>query len=236
MDGTWDLIPYVNLGLVNGTARSGVVSKVSDEKKSVYELGILHSELIKNVPPACLHSSHHLFMNRNVSELKSFKAPWFLPNFLCGLGLTPVVSGNSLHDRRTAAVLLKMYNLNTAVVKFVAEPEWVTHKFVLDTIRDEFPLVDSKSPFRDYEDSDTYPTAYLALVFWGGFSGGIQYKELRNAGEKALKRFIDSAVRTWQVASSKVGDSHRALSEQECLYEKKMSVFPITRSRLCANS
>jgi len=98
-DNVFKHIPYVNMGLLNNIKRSG-----GDESTSFMSIGAKCTKLVEGSPPELqervlgqyihLHSFQKLDKNGNpkgpVPFLKQVGVPWFIPEYLNGLGL-PIV-------------------------------------------------------------------------------------------------------------------------------------------------
>jgi len=85
----FELVKYVNLGLLFGLKRSGGKTELDTEMGGT-TLGVCAQDLIAS-SPHYLHEtlmSQYLWLNDKV--LKTFAVPWFLPESLCGLGLPSV--------------------------------------------------------------------------------------------------------------------------------------------------
>jgi hypothetical protein len=86
------LVPYVNLGLVEGMTRSGGVDRSTN---SVYNderfgsLGSRHHALMESCPPSLRLEVHKMFVRKQYNLLSSVRIPWFVPEELGGIGLRP---------------------------------------------------------------------------------------------------------------------------------------------------
>lgn len=82
----WEFVPYVNLGLLNGTKRS------SSHFDSFGDIGSRSVKLVELCPPALAERTLRQFLYMNLKELSSAQAPWFIPKRFGGLGLCEVGS------------------------------------------------------------------------------------------------------------------------------------------------
>jgi hypothetical protein len=91
------LIPYVNMGLVMGMTRSGGKQTSTSLVDRSYEnpwsssIGSKHHALLDNCPPDKVLATHELFLKHNADTLKSFAVPWYIPEWLGGVGLKPLI-------------------------------------------------------------------------------------------------------------------------------------------------
>jgi hypothetical protein len=89
------LVPYVNLGLVEGMTRSGgqdhshkLIADTVDPR--LLSLGARHHQLMDSCPPDLQVAVHRLFIKKHFDLLKSVRVPWFVPESLGGVGLKPL--------------------------------------------------------------------------------------------------------------------------------------------------
>jgi hypothetical protein len=89
----FELIPYVNMGLVNGQTRSGPSVSRSDvvDNTEGLSLGSRHKALMESCPRDLRFAVHELFLLRNMKLLQSLRLPWYIPESLGGVGLLPQV-------------------------------------------------------------------------------------------------------------------------------------------------
>jgi hypothetical protein len=94
-DGYFQLIPYVNMGLVYGLKRSkGKVDAVEQEgemSEFSSSIGAVHHKLIESCPWNLRMAVHTLFLKKNDELLKSVFVPWYVSASLGGLGLKEIV-------------------------------------------------------------------------------------------------------------------------------------------------
>jgi len=96
-NGNFELIPYVNMGLVMGLGRSGAgkvdLSIASEEYDNpfVKSLGSRHHALIESCPVDLRIAVHELFLQHNAVTLKNTRVPWYVPESLGGVGLKPLI-------------------------------------------------------------------------------------------------------------------------------------------------
>jgi hypothetical protein len=113
-------IKWINLGLVEGAARSsgGAKKDVSDEIDLVgpWSLGSRHWDLFRTCPSFAWDSVNREFFRRHAALLKTATGlPWFLPADLGGLGLVGVAS-------REDCMLARGAVLNWEQLKFRPAP------------------------------------------------------------------------------------------------------------------
>jgi len=96
-------IPYVNMGLVSGLKRSGGQASLYDYGE--YTFGARYRELMKKTPTHLRDKVHRLFIKYNKKSLSSIRLPWYIPEWMGGLGLTGHAKPSEL-DLRIAQKIL----------------------------------------------------------------------------------------------------------------------------------
>jgi hypothetical protein len=110
-------VKYVNLGLVSGRKRSeadqkdDLGSKVSLFDSRLGSVGSRANDLFESTPPDLRDEVMEMFLTKNKDALLSSGLPWFIPEWLGGLGL-PEFGGfeNSEADLRIARSILMNWN------------------------------------------------------------------------------------------------------------------------------
>jgi hypothetical protein len=75
---------FVNMGLLTGQKRSGLISEDGDSTKSI---GARYRELIEDCPKYLRKEVHYAFIKQNEETLRSTFLPWFMPEWIGGLEL-----------------------------------------------------------------------------------------------------------------------------------------------------
>lgn len=95
-------VPYVNLGLLNGLTRSGTLDvKPKSESESSKTVGAKAHELLKGHSEERSVKIFKKFLNHNWKKLNEVRVPWYMPEWIGGLGLPWVgrkVGAASLED------------------------------------------------------------------------------------------------------------------------------------------
>jgi len=121
--------PYVNFGLMNGCKKGSNGEESWVEK--IAAIGPRHQELMKWCPEYSWEAVNKLFLKKWRPFLKeySFDIPWFLPQWLGGLGMRDMTNSLSLIDRKLASIVLHEYKAlkPKALSK---SPEWQMHERV----------------------------------------------------------------------------------------------------------
>jgi hypothetical protein len=94
------LIPYVNMGLVNGLTRSSGKAGM-DEVSDVYSdfsIGSRHHELMNSCPEHLKLNVHKLFIKKHFDVLSKTSLPWYVNEEFGGVGLKPFIITTNQSD------------------------------------------------------------------------------------------------------------------------------------------
>jgi hypothetical protein len=135
----WTERKYVNLGLMMGRKRMGAgCNKDFNPQVGIHQLGTICRELKRSCPTELWPVVKKRFIYYNMKELSSFPIPWFLPEWLGGVGL-PVDHPDeiSVVDRKCATIIKMFMNKNKSLkpVKPKDAAMWLMHKRVLRDLR-----------------------------------------------------------------------------------------------------
>jgi hypothetical protein len=82
------LVPYINMGLLLGLKRSGGQISLTDSLTDEYDnIGTRYRESIRLCPRRLQETVHKFFIEQNRSTLEKVKLPWYIPEWIGGLGL-----------------------------------------------------------------------------------------------------------------------------------------------------
>jgi len=101
IEGKFVLLPYVNMGLIYGQTRSGPAihrKAVADNTGEELSLGARHHKLIELCPENLIPEVHKLFLKSNWKILSKVKIPWYIPETLGGVGLSPLYTYTYTED------------------------------------------------------------------------------------------------------------------------------------------
>jgi hypothetical protein len=97
-DNEFQLIRYVNMGLVTGQTRASVGDKSSGQNmQSVVDdldhltVGARHHSLLDSCPSRLVNKVHGMFLKYNFKMLSGLRLPWYIPEKLGGVGLRPII-------------------------------------------------------------------------------------------------------------------------------------------------
>jgi len=128
----------VNLGLMKGLKRMGAGSKKSyNSQVGIHQLGVICRELKRTCPPNLWPIVKRRFLYYNSIELTRYKnLPWFVPEWLGGLGL-PCDSFDeiSMQDRCAAtAIKFQINDPKWCPVLPKDMAMWCMHELVMDSL------------------------------------------------------------------------------------------------------
>lgn len=138
-------LSFVNFGLVTGMKRSqGVLGADSLAPGGKDTLGARCRAIIETAPVGMEEKLLKLFIKHHRPALTAFKLPWFIPEWLGGVGLPPIVKlnddleevgfvdgcGPSDRDLRVARQILLNWKVSHPM-QIPAAPSWLIHKRVM---------------------------------------------------------------------------------------------------------
>jgi hypothetical protein len=106
-DDRFSMVPYINMGILSGQKRSQVLAAArDDEGKS--SLSQLSHEVVFTAPESVREKVLSSFIQSNIKDLRILQIPWFLPEYVGGVGLPNVGRFQpSSIDRYTAQLIYK---------------------------------------------------------------------------------------------------------------------------------
>jgi hypothetical protein len=78
---------YVNVGLMFGLKRSGLSVGLNDQDDPRQNLGTRYRELLRLCPSQMKEQAHKAFINHHRNLLVATRLPWFVPEWIGGVGL-----------------------------------------------------------------------------------------------------------------------------------------------------
>jgi hypothetical protein len=191
-------VPTVNLGLLYGMKRSGGHQGISDvvagSNKFLTTLGATARELCASAPITLINDLMSYFVCRNLSVLKAVHVPWFMPEWLGGVGLPSF--HNPLNGRDMGPTDLDLrkgafiYSNQLNSIRSGHESSWKTHALV-NTRLPERPLPVSKelpeSIFMSRQYDKTYAATAVSLLFDSRISLKSLYSTVTDDGIKNLR-------------------------------------------------
>jgi len=159
----WHLAKYVNLGLLYGVKRS---QAANDGPLEPIELGVLHEELMETCPAPIQRSLTNCFLHQHHAVLNTFSGPWFLPNWMGGLGLRQL-NGYSDEDRIYARHACE--EATAYPVSFSRDKEWLHYDLFNNVVKVMGDGLVTKHNYESYVGDEHYGRAFKAIVFMEGW-------------------------------------------------------------------
>jgi len=119
------ITPYVNMGLMTGLKRSGLNIGLNDQNDPRNNIGVRYRELLRLCPEALREEVHKRFINHHRELLRRTRLPWYVPEWLGGMGLTGLREPSEL-DRRIAQHILFNWKKHHPVSLAHQEAPWKT--------------------------------------------------------------------------------------------------------------
>jgi len=136
-DGHWLERKYINLGLLHGNKRSMVIGAQETGTLPIGQFGVICRELKRSCPPRLWPRVKKQFLFEHSKDLRKFSLPWFVPEWLGGLGL-PLDDPSEISDldRRACTFILMNWNKGKLQVKKHSEEAfWIPHRHVMNRLR-----------------------------------------------------------------------------------------------------
>jgi len=129
------LTKYVNFGLVNGLKRSQGTIGLNDQDDPRNNLGARARELIRLSPLELQHSAMRLFVKTHKKLLDTMRLPWYIPEWLGGVGLpSGSWGGPSVLDLRIAQRILYSWKKERPISLAHQEVSWQTWKLAEESL------------------------------------------------------------------------------------------------------
>jgi hypothetical protein len=237
----WIEHKYINLGLMKGLQRTKgktekVISSMSSPQVGIHQLGTICRELKRSCPPESwdLVKSRFIYYNKKTLESYEGGLPWFLPEWLGGVGL-PLDKPNELSDldRRTATVL-KMYHYKRDfnIIKPKDMDTWLMHKKVQKDLK---PFGLSEVHYRTvhmdgpHSLEEEYNNLYKLMTF-----NLLEKESLENLWtdvkkDKSVVKSIRSNIKSIGRARREVSNNfalYQPMCDEDLLFENKKLVIP----------
>jgi len=134
---------YVNMGTLMGYNRSGEF-KISDQDDPRATMSAKANTLLRFCPTFLLERVYRLFLKRNKRILDSTGLPWFIPEWLGGLGLPNILPeyNNSETDLRVARKILLGWNKRRPVHLAQGETPWYIRQAATSALPSPFQTID----------------------------------------------------------------------------------------------
>jgi hypothetical protein len=147
-------VPFVNMGLVLGLKRSGTRIGLSDQDDPRNNVGTRCRELLTMAAPEQHPIIMKVFLNKHREVLTASGLPWFIPEWLGGLGLPPGPWGQASQlDLRIAARILRAWKHERPISLAHQSNKWKTWAVAEKTLP-EPTFARTKGP-----DTEFYATA-----------------------------------------------------------------------------
>jgi hypothetical protein len=197
--------------------KRSIETAAESDSGTVYELGARHRTFLDK---AGRHSSraNQLFLYRHFETLKTYRGPWFLPQWCCGLGLRSE-GPYSDDDRRTVTSLKSLYNEGNLPPRLSGKKEWIHYDTVerfMGKLSAELPLC--RYNYEEAEGSDG-SFNFFALLHW--LAKGLS--SIHNTTEAVYQK--EYAEELWNIARK---EKHLFQPSDGIENEPKQSCWPVS--------
>jgi len=228
-DGRWELVPQINLGLLEGLDRSGGDSNEKDRNPA--NLGVWQSALLDWAPKdqAVQERLDLLFCRRHRETLQTFNGTWHLPCWAGGLGLHPPLGYSKLDRLHAGRVKLYSALSGKEPPQLPHGKDWVHFDKFNERVRTDLPLVD-RYFFEKHEFDSEYGTAFCCLVWREFLTQGVE--SLYQPMQTEYEAFMHSQRRYMRGFQKALGESPelqgaKKVPAEEIEREVKVRVYPV---------
>jgi len=143
----YEEVMYVNMGTLTGQARSGVI-KISDQDDPRATLATRAKTLLQYCPEDLRDRVMREFLTRNRKILDSTGLPWFIPEWLGGLGLPDILPeyGNSEIDLRVATRILLNWRKKKPIHLAQGKSPWYVREYAQRALPSPFQTLEREDP------------------------------------------------------------------------------------------
>jgi hypothetical protein len=209
-------VPYVNMGLLYGLKKSGQKKGLIDPFDPIKTIGSRYRDLMEDIPKDMKEEIHDMFIKHHGKILKSVRLPWYIPEWLGGIGLIGFKEPPEL-DLRVAQSIL--YNWKKKQPKPINKSSmlWKTWEIAKARIPKPFTV--------DIENRgvELYKKAIMLNVINTMFDSDINLEDIFEGEEKGNgKKGFSKAIRyNEELWRPKPGALPMPIKYEEILYKKK---------------
>jgi hypothetical protein len=210
---------YVNMGLMNGLKRSGQSMGLRDQSDPHDNIGTRYRELMRTVPPSMKETVHKNFINRHRELLTATHLPWYVPEWIGGLGMIGFQEPSEL-DLRIARMILMNWKRTRPISLSHGTTNWKT-----------WQLAEARAPKPFYIEQKNKGTELYNRIVGQKcidllFDSSIQLNELKQ--EVTSGRKVSAAIRhNAKLWSPKTYGNHLCapLSYDDLIFKPKYSSY-----------
>jgi len=183
---------YVNMGLMLGMKRSGIKVSLNDQQDPVNNIGTRYRQLIKLAPSHLLASIHKNFISHHRPLLTKARVPWYVPEWLGGLGLTGLKEPSELDRRVARAIIINWSKQRPIQVSHNSTP-WKTWELASRTVPEPFVVT------RPGIGTEVYLSIVADACVNVLFDSNISLDDLfETVVESTGARYLDKNARLWK--------------------------------------
>lgn len=135
------LVKYINFGLLYDLSRSSNDS--TNSTLSVTSIGERANELLRTCPDHLKEKVLTFYMGKHIELLKSLNLPWYIPEHLGGLGITPLPNTRHQPSQLALRVAAKAHRCGVKFPKLRPTDVWQTWKLAVKALpADQFSSED----------------------------------------------------------------------------------------------
>lgn len=185
-------VKYVNLGLMTGQKRSGAKVGMQDQADPRNNIGTRARLLINSCPESIQEKVMKIFIKKHKDVLTKMRLPWYLPEWIGGVGL-PIGSwgGPSELDLRLAQKVLFNWAKERPISLTHQEAPWKTWMLAGEHLPMPFYVARKDSCTEEYQ--NTVAKKCVDLLFDSNISLSAMYEATNDSGAKVSRAIKHNA-------------------------------------------
>jgi len=201
--------PFVNSGLLNGLKRSSNNATPEQGSTQLLQLGAHARELLELCPEGLEKMTMRMFIKKNKTKMEKAKVPWYIPEWLGGLGLPTGSWGqpSEIDLRLARKILMNWRKIQPARVR--PETPWLIWKKATDRLPE--PLYTRNKSYATEEYTRIVSIEALSLLF----DSAIKMDDIYQLVEEPNRNVLKHNRKLWVPT----GNLPAALTEAELAYQ-----------------
>jgi hypothetical protein len=193
------LVKYINMGLMNGLKRSGLSVGLNDQDDPRNNIGTRYREMIRLCPETLIHKAHKIFINSHRKLLVSSHLPWYIPEWLGGLGITGIETP-SVKDLRISRMIIQNWKTTRPISLAHQEMNWKTWQLAAKHVPEPFIVQQKNKGCEDY--NNVVAEKCIDLLFDSNVTLEDLFTGIQE-GMSKTKVAISHNARMWKVSTYK---------------------------------
>jgi hypothetical protein len=187
----FELIKYVNMGLIHGQKRSGGMVGLDDLENPYNNIGTRYRELLRLCPHSMKEEAHDMFVSQHYNILHHTTLPWFIPEWLGGMGLIGLKKPNELDLRIAQRILYNFKQVKPVSLGNIGDKPWKVWNIVESKCPEpNLTVKDDRSKEGIDEYNQMIGKKCIDLLFDSNYSIEDLHEWSNKGKEDAIKRIV----------------------------------------------